>query len=236
MPDIAETYNYHLVEKHESWTDAGPIVSRLPEPEIAMLGGRQVATVAEPVTLGLFGFATGTWIAGAVFGGFLSPVAELGLMPILILFAGIAQFIAGLYAFRRTDALSCSAFTCFGSYNTVIGVTILFEAAGLIPAGSELNTILGWFNCSFGFIAFALLLAALRKNMAMSAILLFLGLGYTLVGVSMFLMGPQHTVGGVAAAGAACLFASAFFAYYTGAAMVINSTWRRTLLPLFGEP
>lgn len=36
----------------------------------------------------------------------------------LIVFAGIGQFIGGLYAFRRVNALSGSAFCSFGSYNT----------------------------------------------------------------------------------------------------------------------
>jgi hypothetical protein len=77
MPDIPKTYNYHLVEKHAAWTEAGPVVSRLPEPEIAILEGRAAATVADPSTLALFGFATGTWITGVVFGGYLN--AELPL-------------------------------------------------------------------------------------------------------------------------------------------------------------
>jgi succinate-acetate transporter protein len=32
------------------------------------------------------------------------------------------------------------------------------------------------------------------------------------------------------------LVASAFFASYTGAAVVVNSTWKRTVLPIGGEP
>ena len=135
MPDIAETYNYHLVEKHAAWTEAGPIVSRLSDPEIALLEGRAAATVAEPATLGLFGFATGTWIAGVVFGGFLPASAQVPLAPIVFLFAGVAQFIAGLYAFRRTNVLESNAFTCYGAFNTVVGLTILLEAGGLIPRG-----------------------------------------------------------------------------------------------------
>ncbi len=235
-PDIAETYNYHLVEKHAAWTEAGPIVSRLSDPEIALLEGRAAATVAEPATLGLFGFATGTWIAGVVFGGFLPASAQVPLAPIVFLFAGVAQFIAGLYAFRRTNVLESNAFTCYGAFNTVVGLTILLEAGGLIPRGPASFTILGYFACSFAFISLVLMVAALSKNMILAGTLAFLVAGYALVGIGLFNVGPNGAVGGVAEAGGACLFGAAALAYYAGSALVINSSWKRTILPLFGEP
>lgn len=236
MPDIGETYNYHLVEKHAAWTEAGPVVSRLSDPEIALLEGRAAATVAEPATLGLFGFATGTWIAGVVFGGFLAASAQVPLAPIVFLFAGVAQFIAGLYAFRRTNVLESNAFTCYGAFNTVVGLTILLEASGLIPRGPATYTILGYFSCSFAFISLVLMVAALSKNMILTGTFAFLIAGYALVGISLFNVGPNGAVSGVAEAGGACLFGAAALAYYAGSALVINSAWKRTILPLFGEP
>ncbi len=235
MADITDFKDYRLVERHEAWTPAGPVVSRLAEPEIQALEGRTIATVGESSTLAVFGFATGTWMAGAVFGGFL-PGAQLALAPVLILFAGIAQFIAGLYAFRRANTLGANAFCCYGAYNTVIGVILLFEAGGMIPKGAGADTILGWFNCSFAFISLAFLLSALRKNMAMAAMLATLGCGYALIGISRFYIGPGGELGAIAAAGGALLFASAFCAYYLGMAMVVNSSWQRVVFPIFGEP
>lgn len=236
MPDIIETYPTTLVEKHAVWTDAGPVVSRLPDPEIAMLEGRAAATVAEPSTLALFGFATGTWIAGVVFGGFLPATAQVAFAPVGLLFAGVAQFIGGLYAFRRTNVLSSSMFTCYGAFNTVVGLLILLEASGLVPRGPDTNTILGYFACSFAFISFALMIAALKKNLTMTALLAFLVAGYALMGTSLFHVGANGALGGIAEAGGACLFGAAALAYYAGSAFVINSSWQRTVLPLFGEP
>ncbi len=237
MADITEFRDFRLVEQHQSWTSAGPVVSRLPDPEIEALEGRTSATMAEPATLALFGFATGTWMAGAVFGGFVAPTAEITLAPVLIFFAGIAQFIAGLYAFRRANTLSASTFCCYGAFNTMIGFTLLFEASGLIPEGPETYAMLGWLNCSFGFISLALMLAALRRNALMVATLGALVGSYTLVGITQFNIGPTGvtTVGPIATAGGALLFAAAFCAYYMGTAMVVNSTWKRTVLPFFGE-
>lgn len=236
MPDIVETYHTTLVEKHATWTDGGPVVSRLSDPDIAILEGRAAATVAEPSTLALFGFATGTWIAGVAFGGFLPATSQVAFAPVALLFAGVALFIAGLYAFRRTNVLSANAFTCYGAFYTVVGLTILLEARGMIPKGPDANTILGYLACSFAFISLALMVAALGKNLVMTGLLAFLVAGYALIGISLFTVGANGALGGVAEAGGACLFGAAALAYYAGSAFVINSSWRRTVLPLFGEP
>jgi len=237
MADIAEFRDFRLVKEHQSWTPAGPVLSRLPDGEIEILEGRASATVAEPATLALFGFATGTWMAGAVFGGFVAPATQVALAPVLIFFAGIAQFIAGLYTFRRVNVLGANAFCCYGSFNTIVGVTLLFEASGLIPKGPETSTVLGWLNCSFGFISLALMLGALRRNLALVATLGFLVGGYSLVGITQFNIGANGvtTLPAVATGGGALLFAAAFCAYYIGMAMIVNSTWKRSLLPLFGD-
>jgi succinate-acetate transporter protein len=238
MAEVAEFRDFRLVEKHQSWTPGGPVVSRLPEAEIEALEGRSMATVAEPGTMALFGFATGTWMAGAVFGGFVSPAAEVPLAIVLIFFAGIAQYIGGLFSYRRADALTGNAYCCYGAYNTVVGVILLMEAIGFIPHGGSTATILGWFNCSFGFISLALLLASLTKNLASTGIFAGLMCGYTLIGISQFYIGPNQAAsaaGGVAAAGGALLFVAAFFAFYMAMALVVNSTWKRIWFPLFGE-
>jgi uncharacterized protein len=224
------------------------VVSRLPEPEIEALESRAMSTMAEPGTMALFGFATGTWMAGAVFGGFISPQAQIPLAVVLIFFAGIAQYIGGLFAYRRAQALTGNAYCCYGAYNTVVGVLILLEAMGFMPAGDSTATILGWFNISFGFISLALLIASLRKSWIAGGIFFGLTCGYTLIGISQFYVAPQaggaaagahqmlaSTAGGVSVAGGALLFLAAAFAFYMATALVVNSTWKSNWLPLLGE-
>jgi len=236
MAEVAEFRDFRLVEKHESWTAGGPVVSRLPEPEIEALEGRASATVAEPGTLAWFGFATGTWMTGAVLGGFVGAAAEPALGVVLLLFAGLGQFIGGLYAFRRANTLAGSVFCCFGAYSVMVGLMLLFQASGLVPRAAGSFDVLGWLNFSFAFIALALLLASVRRNMVMAAVLLFLACGYTLTGIGVLGLTPTATLGGgVAIAGGILLFISAFFAYYLGSALVVNSTWTRRVLPIFGE-
>jgi succinate-acetate transporter protein len=241
MAEIAEIRDYPAMAKHESWTKAGPVVSHMPDSTLETLEERAVATIGDSSPLGLWGFATGTWISAVVVGGLL-PFGDMGAVaPIVLLFAGIAQFIAGLYAYRRVNALLANAFCCFGSFNTVLGVVVLLEAAQMVPAAQGTNLVLGFFFESFGFIAFALGLGALRTNVATVGMLTALAIGYILAGIP-FLDGTftaaasGSAVGIVGLIGACFLFVSSLLAYYTGAAMLVNSTWKRNVLPILGEP
>lgn len=245
MAGVAETWDYTPKARHESWTKAGPVVSHMSDATLETLEERSMATVGDSTPLGLWGFATGTWISAVVVGGLVSFSDMNAVAPIVLLFAGVAQFIAGLYAYRRMNSLLANAFCCFGAFNAVLGLLVVLEAAKLIPATQGSNLIVGFLFLSFGFIAFVLGVAALRSNFATVGILMTLAVGYVLGGIP-FLDGTigQMSAGGpgggsisiVGLIGACFLFVSSILAYYTGAAMLVNSTWKRHVLPIFGEP
>ena len=95
--------------------------------------------------------------------------AQIGTVPALVVFAGLAQFIAGLWAFRETNTFAASAFCCY------------------VP-------------------------------------------GFTLSGLG--LIGEPKIIGH---AGGYWLIAPAVLAFYLAGALVINSGYRPTVLPLFGK-
>ena len=81
----------------------------MPDEEVLALEERAMATVGDPSPMGLWAFATGTWIIGTMIGGaFGAPAAATAqaaagpavniftaVVPVLLFFSGIAQFIAG---------------------------------------------------------------------------------------------------------------------------------------------
>lgn len=222
--------------RQENWTRSGPVVSRLPNEEIESLESRAAATVADPVPLGLWGFATGTWIVGTVLAGAFPPSALTATIPVLLVFAGLAQFIAGLFAFRRANVLASTAFCCFGSFNVVTALFFALQARGILTASGDPLVLQGFVLLSFGFIALALTIAALPTNAGVVLTLGLLAVGYTLTGIAaIFGTGPisHYVVGDI---GGWFLVGSAFFAYLTGMALVVNSCWGRTVLPIGGEP
>jgi hypothetical protein len=222
--------------KRQSWTKAGPVVSHLDDREIFELEDRAVATIADPTPLGLWGLATGTWMAGTVIAGVFPQSAMVAVVPVLLVFAGLVQFIAGLYAFRRSNVLAATAFRCFGSFNATAGIIFLLQNRGILAANGDPVVLLGFLLESFAFIALALAVAALRMNTSIVLVLITLAVGYALGGIPN--LANSVGQGGwevIQAIGGWFLVASAFFAYYTGAAIVVNSVWNRTVLPLGGE-
>ncbi len=223
------------VPRRESWTKAGPVVSHLDETEITALEERTTATSADPSPLGLWALATGTWILGTVFGGAFPSSAFMGTFPVLLIFAGIAQFIAGLFAFRRTNVLWATAFCCLGSLYVTTAVFFLLAAGQAFPNAGDATIMQGFLLESFAFISLALAVAALPTNLAVFSVFACLTVGYALTGIP-FLNGNYDVAGWaiIRDIGGWFLVAAGFFAFYTGMAIVVNSIWNRTVVPLGG--
>ncbi|MGN6551260.1 MAG: acetate uptake transporter [Pararhizobium sp.] len=227
--------NIAHIQEHERWTHSGPISASFEAGQASALEQRSRATVAAPEPLGLWGFATGTWIVGTVIAGVFPQTAATATIPVLVVFAGLAQFIAGLFAYRRANVLASTAFCCFGAFNILSGAVFAMQAAGVIPMAGNDVVIQGFVFESFAFIALALTMAAVPTNVGLVTVLGLLAVGYCLSGIPYLAnsvgAGSWAIVGNI---GGWFLVASAFFAYYVGAALVVNSMWGRTLLPLGG--
>lgn len=232
MANIAE------VQGHALWTKGGPIAIHDHDTgnDIAALEEQAVATVADPTPFGLWAFATGTWMAGTVLGGAFAATTLSWMVPVLLLFAGIGQFIAGLFAYRRANSLAATAFCCFGSFNATFAAILMFPLLHIATGGADAPTFLGFLLESFAFIAFALGVAALRTNAAMVAVLMTLAIGYCFSGIPNLAGSTAGGWGVVGEIGGWVLVLSAALAYYTGMAMVVNSSWQRTAMPLGGQP
>jgi len=212
------------------------MVSNLPQDEIEILEERAAATVADPAPLGLWGFATGTWIAGTIFAGMFPITSLTATIPVLLIFAGLTQFIAGLFAFRRANVLSATAFCSFGAFNVLTALLFGLQSINKLPTTGDPAILQGLVLESFAFIALALTIAALRTNAGLVLTLALLAAGYALVGIANLTNSVGNgTFGFIGNIGGWVLVASAFFAYYTGMAVVVNSSWNRTVFPLGGE-
>lgn len=251
MNDVVIEKSRDRLER-ETWTKAGPVVTRMPDDEVIALEERAMATVGDPSTLGLWAFATGTWIVGTVIGGaFGAPAAAVAqaagapvvniftaVVPVLLFFTGIAQFIAGMFAYRRASPLMATAFCCFGAFAVSMAFAFLLQAWGLLPTpmSGSAQVLLGFLYESFGFIAFALAVAAMGMNTATVAWLGTLCVGFVLAGIpnlATALTGGWLVLGSI---GGWFLVASAAIAYYLGMAIVVNSCSRRPVMPIGGKP
>lgn len=215
------------------WTKAGPVDTKLLlDDEVAVIAERNEASIGEPASMALLGFATGTLIIAWPLSGFVPLTALPAAVPSVLLFAGVAQFIGGLIALRRENQFAGTAFCVFGANNVVVATFLVMQLMGKLPTtpGSAEMKLLALELFCFGYIAVMLALVAMRLNLAFVAILLPLSAGFTLSALPDYFGSAMPTVLGHI--GGYCLIASAAFAAYTATAMVLNSTWERALMPM----
>ncbi len=186
--------------------------------------------------MGMWAFATGTWILGTVFGGaFTAPSAAAALIPILVAFSGVAQFIAGLYAYRRANVLDATAFCSFGSLYVAIAILFALQLRGVVPATGDPAIFLGFLLLSFAFISLALTLAAAAINIGLVTTMGLRTVGFCLAGIAgLYGAGIGNYI--IGEIGGWFLCGSALVSAYLGMALIVNSTWGRTVLPIGGNP
>lgn len=217
----------------EYWTTAGTVRGPLPKQETEALAEREQATVADPVPLGLAGFASATFTISSVFAGWFGLKAVLVAIPVALIYGGIGQFLAGMWAFRRGNVIAATAFGSFGAFNASWALLQILAAAHIVPAmtvASGPAYVEGIFVLTFALIAAYLAVAALGDNLMIAAILAVLAFTYLCDGTGVWIGGHNWLLG---IGGYAGMLVS-LMAFFLSAVMVINSGMRRAVLPSFG--
>lgn len=219
---------------HQIWAKGGPVFSHLSTETVQGLEGWSIASFGDAASLGLWDFATGIWITGLFQTGIL-PLRETSLLfPTMLIYAGIVLFIAGLFLYRRNDNFLGSMFCSFAALNMSRAVLVILAHGGVLPSGDAAAIVEGALMESFAYIALSLFAAALRMNWALLLVLFCTVIGYALGGLPFI---TADMAGGWLEAGRIggyFLFAAGLFAYYAGTAVVVNTAFRRTVLPLGG--
>ncbi len=209
------------------WTNAGLVETDRPRPHLHGLEAEHQAIVGDPAAMALFGFATGTFLLSMIMTGEWPIVSAIAIVPALLWFAGVGQFIGGLFAMWRGSTFGATAFCSFGMASIIAGTFFWMQHAGIVPTTSDATTLLGIGLFCLAFIALMLTIAALRSNVAYALTFGALVPGYALVAASD--VGASAVVGHI---GGWFLCAAALLAFYAAGAVVVNSQWCREVLPV----
>jgi uncharacterized protein len=186
--------------------------------------------VAAPSILGLFGFAAASFMAAANLAGWYgNSETPLVLFPFALAAGGIAQLLAGRCAYRDRDVVATAMHGIWGSFWIGYGLYNLLIALGVLPAAA-IDPTAGAFGSCFVVLAAVTsvgAIAAAAENVALTAVLGTLAAGSTLLAVA--LLGGMP---GVQTTGAYVLLVSAVLAWYLAAAMMLEATANRIVLPI----
>lgn len=185
--------------------------------------------IAAPSILGLFGFAGATFMVAAHMAGWYgTATSPVYLAPFAAMFGGLAQFAAGMFAYRARDGLATAMHGMWGSFWLAYGLLYLLVAVGAItvPAPGATFTELGYWFLALAVITVFGTIAALGESLGLFAVLLPLAVGSALAAIGNLVGSTAwlHTGGWV-------LVASSFVACYVAGAMMIAASFGRTILP-----
>ena len=186
--------------------------------------------IAAPSVLGLYGFAAATFIVAANLAGWYgTKTSPEFLFPFAAVFGGVAQFSAGLFAYRARDALATAMHGMWGSFWIAYGFLQWLVANHTItpPTGSTFVELGYWFIV-LGAITTVGALASLGEGLGLFSVLATLAAGSILLAIA-YLIGSSTLV----TWGGWVLVISAILAWYVASAMMLAATFGRTIVPLF---
>jgi succinate-acetate transporter protein len=123
---------------------------------------------AAPSVLGLYGFAAATFMVAlhltGVYGG---AKTDDTLWPFAAMFGGVAQFLAGMWAYRVRDTIATAMHGMWGSFWIAWGILNLLIVLGKLPAvppGSKSDPAFAMWFWTLGAITVAGALAAFAES------------------------------------------------------------------------
>ncbi|HEX3262636.1 MAG TPA: acetate uptake transporter [Solirubrobacterales bacterium] len=181
--------------------------------------------VADPAPLGLAGFAMTTFVLSMFNANLVSSAGEPVVFGLAFAYGGLAQLLAGMWEFRNGNTFGALAFSSFGAFWLSLFVFEVFFASS-IPAADAGHAV-GLYLWAWAIFTTYMLFASLRTTAAVALVFLLLAVTFVLLAIGA--SGAHETVthwGGYIG------LATAAAAWYASFAVVLNSTFRRTVLPV----
>jgi succinate-acetate transporter protein len=183
--------------------------------------------IADPLPLGIAGFAMTTFVLSVYNAGFFGGTDSLpSVFGLAIFYGGIAQFAAGMWEFVNRNTFGAAAFGGYGAFWLSFWY---LETVALPQIPKDLQaTVTAVYLLGWAIFTFYMTIASLRVTMAIFAVFALLTATYVLL-VLGFILGENLTlihVGGYVG------IATAVAAWYAAFAGVTNSTFKKSVIPV----
>lgn len=144
--------------------------------------------IAAPSILGLYGLAGATFMVAAHmahwFGG---ASTSLYLVPFAAIFGGLAQFLAGMWAYKARDGVATAIHGMWGSFWMAYGVLNVIFATGKLAAPTGAWPEIGFWFVVLAAITWVSVIAATAQNRGLVTMLVFLAAGSTTAAIGEFM-------------------------------------------------
>lgn len=182
---------------------------------------------ANPAALGLGAFGLTTTVLTLHVAGVLPAEGETTALALAFAFGGLAQLIAGVLEFVNGNTFGTTAFTSYGSFWWWVAFNTWAAGAGWMAAPASSGVAAGLLL--WGVVSFYLWIATWTHPKAVWFLFLDLWVVFLLLALGDFGMSFLTPIGGWLG------ILLGLLALYIAAAIVINDSFKRTVLPL-GAP
>jgi uncharacterized protein len=196
--------------------------------EVFMLRPGKDKGLATPIPLGLAALATSAFVMGVAMIS-RSPASMSAYLTQTLMFGGLVEILAGMWAFGYGDPMAATSFTFLGAFFGWWALSHLVVFGGQAASAATIGAAATVFIVS-GLVTLYLWIASFYESAAFNLVLLFLWICFGLTGIGMFaassaLMG----LGGIAA------LISGLIGGYASFAELYNATSLQEVVPT-GEP
>lgn len=182
--------------------------------------------IAAPSILGLFGFAGATFMVAARMAHWYgSANTDLYLAAFAATYGGIAQFTAGMWAFKARDAVATAMHGTWGAFWMAYGLLEYSFVSGTLHRPTGAFPALGYWFIVLAAVTWMGAWAATAENKLLSAVLFFLAAGSTIAAIAE-LTGSV----GLEILGGYLFIISAIVAWYTASAVMLEGAFHHTVL------
>jgi uncharacterized protein len=178
-------------------------------------------SIADPAPLGLAGFALTTFVLSMFNAGLVGEAGEPVVLGLALAYGGVAQFLAGMWEFRKGNTFGATAFSSYGAFWISFWAFVTFFSDG-VPA-----TAVGLYLIAWGIFTFYMWIASFRTNTAVMMVFLLLWITFVLLGI-----GDAADNSGITKLGGWFGLATAVAAWYASFAGVTNFTFGREIVPV----
>ncbi len=181
--------------------------------------------VADPGPLGLAAFALTTFVLSMFNSGLVADKGEPIVFGLAFAYGGLAQLLAGMWEFRTGNTFGATAFTSYGAFWLSFFVFVTFFADKVPKA--DTGHAVGLYLIAWGIFTAYMFIASLRTTAAIATVFLLLTATFVVLGI-----GDAGGNASITKLGGYIGIATAAAAWYASFAVVTNSTFGRTLLPV----
>jgi uncharacterized protein len=182
-------------------------------------------SVADPGPLGLAAFALTTFVLSMFNSGLMSDKGEPIVFGLAFAYGGLAQLLAGMWEFRTGNTFGATAFGSYGAFWLSFFVYVTFFA-DKVPAADAGHAV-GLYLIAWGIFTTYMFIASLRTTAAIALVFALLAVTFLLLGI-----GDAGGNESITKLGGYVGLATAAAAWYASFAVVTNSTFGRTMLPV----